>query len=157
MRVTIEHLTERQYTRRGWFRDKLITVQGIFVKLLIELTDDERSVLDQHKLWDKVISEMPDPAYDARYAEYLFFLKHTKPGQPGSWAAKHPSPPPEPPDKNLKCTIRSYCNPDGFTRQFASLGEAKNWAHSLRDELQVLKDLIQHNSTPPPQRETFDL
>ena len=157
MHVTIEHLDHIETVTTTFFgREKKQITPGNFVKLKIELTDAERSVLETRKLWNTVLREIPDPNYARRLQRYKEDCEDFAVEQKMRPLITFFQTPPQPPERTLKTTIADFCNPNGLTTSLASPGEAKSWATELRSYIQKIKDTIDYNASPGT-TETFDL
>jgi hypothetical protein len=153
MRVTIDHHDKYQYEKQGFFRTKLVTVPGHWVRVLIELSDDEKETVVNQNISDYSIHSLPNPEYpkfiqsmNAHYAKYGDTPKEREIGPSLENA----------PPQTLHIYIRSLVDPKGYWRNFDNLSDAKNWAAELRPIVQKLKGVIDQVSTPGP-AETFEL
>ncbi len=148
MNVSIEHFDRYILEKRLLFWKTKKAIPGYWVKLLIELGDDERAVMEKPEIGGHTIFSEPNPAY----ASFLRIMNSYT--DPNDKMRPHPD---EAPPARSSFTIRQFCNPKGFWKRFDTLGEAKNWAHDLRTYVQEIKEILDYNSTSPVGKETFTL
>lgn len=150
MRVTIEHLDKHEIQEQGWFRTKTKVIPGNWVKIFIQLSNEENAVIQRHDLAKYILHSEPNPEYP-KFQKYVsdYYARYGKDDKIG------PGPEHAPPEI-LQMPIRWFLNPNGFWRNFETPSDAKNWAGELRSLVQRLKEIIEHNATPP-KTETFDL
>jgi hypothetical protein len=151
MRATIEHFDKHEMQDTGWFgRKKKVLVQANWVKLLIELTDDEKAIVERHKLGEYTLYSKPNPAYTSFHQIRNDTIARYGPND------ALVSPLSEEPPKEIHVKISWFLTPDGYWQRFENISDAKNFAGQLREHIQKLKDIIDHSATPG-QKETFDL
>jgi hypothetical protein len=153
MHVTIEHLDKHEYPQqqRGWFGTKtvMVTDRANWVKVLIQLSDDEKEIVERQNLWDYTLFSIPNRRNLESFRKIV--EEHRK-----QFGLNHPAEPKNVPPKELHISIRRFLKPEGFLQKCDNITEAKNWADELRTYVQRLKDIIEQNSTAP-KNETFDL
>jgi hypothetical protein len=55
-------------------------------------------------------------------------------------------------------TLENFCCRDPFRRDFATIGEAKNYESELKTKIiPALKEILDYNSVAPTGKQTFDL
>jgi hypothetical protein len=128
------------------------------IRLLIQLSDEAREILDKQNIWQRVLFDKSNPLYDAQMRAYTDAWARYESDKKSTvetirWFAKPPID--AEPSKIIYTTVSEFCSAEGFVRAFPTAGEAKAWATELRTHIENLKNIIEQNKAPPV-KETFD-
>jgi hypothetical protein len=141
MKIKIEQSEKDEQEIKRMFGRGLPAISYHFVTLTLELSNEEKSIIQKHNLGQLIFDRYEnDSALTSLINEYRGGRKNTNIT-----------------DAPIDLTLSRLATEEGFTRYFHSITEAANYAHALKTKiLPQVKQTIEHYSTTSGV-ETFEL
>jgi hypothetical protein len=142
MRIKIEHRKEAVTAKPRGLLDRFKTLPTTtywYVDTTIELSQEERAILNTYNLWDRVLfnEKLAPPPYNPKASEAEQLIANVS---------------------DVDFTIADVFAKQPFERWFYSPNEAENFAHRMETEiLPHLKRYIVQSDTSAKQNKTFEL